>query len=139
MTRERWAWAVPWFGGGVATSLNDPLVELSGVGIASGVFLGVGIVLGTCWYRLYPRPLAQRLAWLAWLMMLTAALAIVFGIVDQVSGAAETLELGTFEPNGFVGLGVLAGLVITESGGSNSWVHQRRTQLSSRGEQSKLR
>jgi hypothetical protein len=130
MKRESWVWLVPWLGGGAAGWFEVPLVDLVGDARAFGIYAFVGVVLGWAWYRLYPRQLAARLLGLVMLGLVLALFVVVGGDADG----------NALSPNDAIGLGVLAGLVLTEtrrSGGE--WAHQRRTRMSSRETMRELR
>lgn len=104
MSREKWAWLVPWVGAGVVGIVEKQLVDYIGDARAAAAYFYVGVALGWAWYQLYPRPLASRLAGLAALAAVVALL--LFG-GGELSGDAVSV-------NDLTGPGILVGLVLTE-------------------------
>lgn len=122
MERERWAWVAIFVAGSVLGAFSHQLIDLIGEARTAGVYGLAGVGLGWCWYRLYPRPLLERILWAALLVLVVSVFAAVFGG-----------ELSHPTVRSVIGVGVLAGLVLTEVYGERKpWGHQKRTALTSR-------
>lgn len=93
--------------------------------MAAGFVLG--LLLGWAWFRLYPRPLGERLG-------LAAALGLLIGVVVLLFGRAATEHLSTAGLREVWGAaGVLTALVLTERKRGTTVLHLASDSGPSRG------
>jgi hypothetical protein len=105
--------AVGWFA--------EDLIDLVGESRTAGLFGLTGVALGLCWYRLYPRPLIERIQMVGVAVMVGSSVALLFG--GDISHPTV---------RSMIGVGVLAGLILAETWRpGQEWAQQRRTQLTS--------
>ncbi|MBO9523665.1 MAG: hypothetical protein J7518_19200 [Nocardioidaceae bacterium] len=99
------AWAIVWTLAFVAASFAGAVADLVGEVRAFSVYGALGIGLGWLWYRLFPRPLAERLLLPALFVPLGLAVALLPGTeIDQHVAATGMLPVGG-----------IAGLVLAEN------------------------
>ncbi|HEX2894239.1 MAG TPA: hypothetical protein VHO29_09590 [Marmoricola sp.] len=127
--RERWACVVPWTAGTVLGWFAVGLAHHIGEARTAGLFGLAGVALGLCWYRLYPRPLLERIELVGIAVLAASLLSLVFG---------GTVSHPTVRS--MIGVGVLAGLILAESWRpGEEWARQRRTSLTSSATMRELR
>lgn len=134
MKNSGWAtWLAVYAGVSVTGMLSGTALRHGapdGAVMAGTVVIGLG--LGWFWYWRYPRPLAERLFGITWVVLLL------------LTAAAFDFEPEKIGPN-LVLVGVLAGLVLAEvrytarPEGLRGWRKQRATALTSRQTMSDLR
>lgn len=99
-----WAWLAIYAVASALAGFSDWLVDAVGEGHAAGIYGLIGIALGWAWFRLYPRPLVERLRLIS-ILIIAASL-----LVACVGG-----ELADADASVMIPLGVLAGLVLSET------------------------
>ena len=102
--RAALAWLVPWVGTALLWIFADELEDAVGFELWSSLALLVGVLLGVCWYLLYPRPLARRVVAP---VVVISVVALISGIVGEFASALSGSVL-------FVLFGMLTGLTVTE-------------------------
>jgi hypothetical protein len=124
-----WAWLAIYAVASVLAAFSEQVVDILGEARAVGFYGVAGTALGWTWYRLFPRPLAERMG-------------LVSVTIGAVSGAALVFGAEWADPDVSVMIlpGVLAGLVITETQSPGAtWRRQKRTALTSRETMRELR
>jgi hypothetical protein len=101
--REKWGWVLVWIVGNVIGGFSERLVDLWGEARTAGLYGLAGIVLGCCWYLLYPRSLIDRMRLAGIVIVAGSTFALVFG--GDVSHPTV---------RSMIGVGVFGGLVLSE-------------------------
>jgi hypothetical protein len=97
--RQRWAWLVPWFSGGVGSLIG------SATGADRASAFVVGIAAGAAWQLLYRRDLTSRLTFMAAI--------VTIGVIATLAAQGEFVSEDT-ETAGLYATGILLGLIYTE-------------------------
>jgi hypothetical protein len=95
---------VTWVGVALMWWASSALEDGIGFARSSAIAVLVGLLLGVCWYLLYPRPLARRLVGP---LVVVLVWVVVSGIVGEFVPDLSGSVLFTF-------LGILAGLALAE-------------------------
>jgi hypothetical protein len=97
--RMQWSWLVPWFSGGIATSIEN---HLSAPRVTHFV---VGLAAGVIWQLLYRRDLTARLTFMA--------VFVTCFVVGMLVTRSE-FEWNDMNTTGLLFIGMLLGLIYTE-------------------------
>lgn len=120
-------WVAIWFCASVASVLGQELDRSAGPSEAMAVTGLIGVLAGVGWYAVYPRPLAQRLKFVACFWMLGLVISCVVAVVRLV-GIHSWDSAGPTDSRykAFAMVSVLAGLVLAELQGSERAKSARR-------------
>lgn len=108
-------WVLPYTAVSIVGYISGSLRRATDIELTAFVACVAGMVAGIAWAKLYPRPLAQRLTFLAGIWVLITALLGVAALVRAFGGSIGTVTLDATNTFGVIAaISVLAGLVLVE-------------------------
>lgn len=108
-------WILVWFGVGLVSAPSHALQHWRGVAPAAFVAGVIGFAAGAAWYAAYPRPLAERLKWLAVYWSFGMVIAGFIAFVDLIDKSLVPVTLD--KPDDYTliaSFSVITGLIFAE-------------------------